>query len=350
MDFTKSLKPGTKIEIEFQDPDGNLKLQTLIDQPLKDGFFTVFTPMNKGTFYPARVGSTVKITFLHSGKEKKEPFSFSAKIEDRKSSGTSSILKMSLVSSIKKSQRRESFRLSLVKTISYEYEGFMHEMITKDVSSTGFKALVEKEIHEGEVITLKLPVEDEILNIDAKITYSQRVPDSIKKVEIRGPFINIDEATKKKISRFLLEKQSESVRKNLDANGYSELFKLLNYENERRKTEDFNIVMVRYLTLASWIICMFQVSSFLNARPRMSYGVERFFSIYMGSHWNLTMMNIFLLLTVVQLCITIYGLTLNSTRLKRATDKISKSLIINLTLSVIGIIAYFAILNIILQQ
>lgn len=355
MDYTKSFRSSAKVEIEFQEDDGTFtKLQTLIDQPLINNTFTLFTPMKNGAYYPARKGRSVKVTFLHAENENsdKSPYSFKAKITSRNLVDGISILSLSKVSNPKKSQRRESFRLSFVENLEYLYNDEKYTLLTKDISSTGFKALVEIPIQVGSEITLILPLKSETIKIDCEIIYSQKVTDSIIKTEIRGNFITSNDLIKKKITKYLLEKQSEEVRSSLDSDGYSKLFKLINGDqiNNKRSGEDFNLRMIKYLSLISWLNLMFLVASYLEARPRNSFGVERFFGIYMGSQWNLGTLNIFLIFAVIQLSLTAYGLMINSTRMKREGDKYSASLIINLVISLISIFTYIIITNFIINS
>ncbi|MGB3368396.1 MAG: PilZ domain-containing protein [Acidaminobacteraceae bacterium] len=353
MNYNKSFKSGAKVEVEFQEEDGVIvKLQTLVDQPIINNTFTLFTPMNKGGYYPARTGRSVKITFLHAESENatKAPYSFTAKIISRKLVNGISVLTLSKKAAPKKAQRRESFRLSYVEKLQYLYNGKVHPLLTKDLSSTGIKALVEMPIAVGSVITLLINLGSDPLELETEIVYSQKVEDSIIKTEIRGNFINLSDITRKKITKYLLGKQSEEVRGNLDSDGYSKLYKLINGDqiNDRRHENDFTLRLVQYISLVSWIISLILVSSYLQARPRNSYGVERFFRIYMGSSWNVSILNIFLILSVIQLSLTGYGLSLNATRMKRENDKYSKSLIINLTIAIIGISTYFFIVTVLL--
>lgn len=350
MDYNKSFRSGAKVEVEFIEDDGSsVKLQTLVDQPLINNSFTLFTPMNHGGYYPARTGRNVKITFLHAESESsnKAPYSFTAKITSRKLVDGISILTLSKKAATKKAQRRESFRLSYVEKLEYIFEEKKYTLLTKDISSTGFKALVEIALPVGSLVTLILPLDSESIMIESEIIYSQKVDDSIIKTEIRANFSNSNEITRKKITKYLLSKQSEEVRNNLDSDGYSKLFRLVNGDqiNDRRRSNDFNLRMVQYLSLLSWLNLLFILGSYLQSRPRNSYGVERFFSIYMGSTWNLTILNLFLILAIVQLSISGYGLMLNSTRMKREGDKYSKSLIINLLIAIVSIIAYSFIVN-----
>lgn len=353
MDYNKSFRSGAKVEVEFREDDGVVvKLHTLVDQPLIDDTFTLFTPMNHGGYYPARTGRSVKIIFLHAESENsnKAPYSFTAKITSRKLVDGISILTLSKKADPKKAQRRESFRLSYVEKLEYIFNNQVHSLLTKDLSSTGIKALVEIPIAVGSVITLLLHLGSDLLELEIEIVYSQRVDYSILKTEIRGNFINLGEPTRKKITKYLLGKQSEEVRGNLDSDGYSKLFKLINGDqiNDKRHENDLTLRMVEYISLTSWLILLFLVASYLQARPRMSYGVERFFSIYMGSSWNIALLNIFLIISVIQFSLTGYGLLLNTTRMKREYDKYSKSLIINFTIAIISIMAYVFIVTFLL--
>lgn len=354
MDYNKSFRSGAKVEVEFQEDDGAVvKLQTLIDQPLINNSFTLFTPMSHGGYYPARTGRNVKITFLHAESENsnRAPYSFTAKITSRKLVDGISILTLSKKAAPKKAQRRESFRLSYVEKLEYLLDEQVHTLLTKDISSTGIKALVELPLAVGSIITLILHLGSTTIRLETEIIYSQKIEDSIIKSEIRGNFINLSEATKKQITKYLLGKQSEEVRNNLDSDGYSKLFKLINGDqiNDRRRENDLTLRMISYLSLASWLNLLFLVGSYLQARPRNSYGVERFFSIYMGSSWSLSLLNVFLIVSVIQLSLTGYGLMLNSTRMKRENDKYSKSLIINLIISIISILAYVFIITFLLS-
>lgn len=350
MNLEDALITGMLVEADFFEDGANNKFKTIIDRQVINGTFTIFTPMTKGKYYVPRVGNRVKITFLYSDAEKefKSPYTFTASIIDRKTTNKSSILVLRITSSPVKAQRRESFRLSVVETIKFEYKGKRSELLTKDISATGMKCILPYKISKDEEILICFPYRKEIIEIYGIIIDSFQVKDSITKYEARIKFVDTNDFVISKISNFLINKQAEEIRKNLDSKGYSELYKLLNFKDEKRKKEDINILIVRYLAFISWIIFFFIFIFYFKARPSIPYGVQLFFNMYYGSNWDIISLNIAFVLSILQLMLTIYGLGVNSTRMKRSTDRYSKSLIINLILSILALLGYsYLITNVI---
>jgi hypothetical protein len=74
---------------------------------------------------------------------------------------------------------------------------------------------------------------------------------------------------------------------------------------------------------------------FIKASPETSYGIGRFFNRDYLNQWNPNTLNITLALSIFQIFITGFGLSLNSTRLKRETDYVHMSLVFNLIIAII---------------
>ncbi|BEP29784.1 flagellar brake protein [Helicovermis profundi] len=349
MELKTALITGMLIDIDFFEDGKNSKFKTIVDRQVINGTFTVFTPMHKGKYYVPRISDKVKITFLFNDTEKdfKKPYSFTASIIDRKKSKKSSYLVLKVISKVTNAQRRQSFRLSVVNSIEFEHNIKKGELLTKDISSTGMKCILPYQIKAKEEMKIFFPYKNTIIEIYAHVVDSFQIKDSISKYEARLKFIDTNEATISKISNFLLSKQAEEIRSNLDSKGYSELYKLLNFEDEKRREDDINIRMVNYLAFFSWFIFFIILLFFFKARPKIPYGVQLFFNMYYGSVWNLTSLNIALVLSILQFSLTAYGLSINSTRMKRASDRYSISLIINLILSIVFFIIYSVIIRII---
>ncbi len=106
----------------------------------------------------------------------------------------------------------------------------------------------------------------------------------------------------------------------------------------RRRGPDFMIKCINFTALICWIIIfvIFVIVSISKPPPGSYLGKG------LAKTWNVELMQYAFYLMFPLLLIGIIGLIINTSRHQRKTDTYSKSLILSLVLSFIGIIIYIA--------
>lgn len=109
-------------------------------------------------------------------------------------------------------EKRKYFRVMLSLQISYTVVGGpeeQKELHTKDISGGGMRLLLEEELPVGTLlkVTFELLMGQEKIELDAKVIWLNHIPDdAIYPYEAGIEFINVDVATRIKISNCVLYK------------------------------------------------------------------------------------------------------------------------------------------------
>lgn len=263
MNIEGILKTGTLVEIEYAHEDGNVtKLNTLIDYPLKDGYFTIYAPMIKGAIFPMREYDHVWIIFMadNADKSDKDVFRIKCRIEQRGNTNGIAVYKLFKTTNPEKVQRRTAFRLPILKdfTVIVGEEHRLVHITTVNISGTGLKAVLNEKLEPNSMVILNLDTELEVLQIPSKVVICNQQPDSISKYDLRLQFIVEKDALSQKLNAYLFRKQSEVIQKNLDPSGYSDTYYKLydkdKYDPEKElgnKRSNILVFVALFMTLFS---------------------------------------------------------------------------------------------------
>jgi len=105
-----------------------------------------------------------------------------------------------------------------------------------------------------------------------------------------------------------------------------------------RRGPDSIIRTINFISGISWIMIFAILIFFALAKPQMR-GFDRQMNM-LGGFWNKEYLQIAFYLMMFQLIMSIFGLIMNSRRMKRKTDTWNASLILSGSASIIGIIIY----------
>ena len=109
----------------------------------------------------------------------------------------------------------------------------------------------------------------------------------------------------------------------------------------RRRGPDTVSKAISWISGTSWIMIFIIFIMISMAKPRMETMFDRFSNSPINQAWDASLINFAFFLMLFQLGICIFGLFLNSLRMKRKTDRYSGSLIFFTVVSFLGIIIYF---------
>ncbi len=352
MDLQVVLKPGKQVELNVKDADGNTnKLKTLLESGYNGETFGVISPIHEGNYYPLHPNDKLDVTFdviLDESGKKKEVYSMKVMVLERKKIDGQSVIILSKLSSPKKIQRRQTYRLHILKHITYNYLGNTKDILLKNISATGLRGIIEEKIpFDTEIfITLDLELEEknEHMRIKCRVINCDPVANSMIQFDLRLQFLELTSAEKNKITNFIFRKQSESIRKTLDGEGKSKLYELIyGYTDNKRSGDDFIVRTVPILGLLTWLITLSIFALVVEARPETRYNLDQFFNYYKRGYWRADLLNVAFAASIFESIICTVGLYMNSKRMKRDGDQYNRGLIINLIFSVLIIFLYIVL-------
>lgn len=347
MNFENYIKIGTLLEVEYNDPfNGPVKVKTVVEDGLENNQFAIATPMHKNISSPIQVGEFLRISFLvkKDDFEKPEVYVFTAKVRSRMAIDDMPILGMTITSEPKSFQRRDYFRVAVIKQFQLQQDGITRTVQTKNISASGMKLMTNGRLKDDVFCELNFQLEDEAFTIESKVVDQSPVTHGKYSHEIAVKFIDMKEIDRKRLIKILYVMQSDALRKKLRPNQYGHLYEDL-YGNfkEKRTFEDRRVRVIRYITALSWFLGFIAFGLINQARPRHSFGIEVFFNEVKGNMWDPLTLNAAFAASVLLLGLSLTGAYLNSTRLKREGDRFHYSLIFMSVLSIIIITLYFVL-------
>lgn len=273
LNLEQILKTGALVEIDYTSEDGSVnKMNTLIDYPLKNGFFTIYAPMIRGAVFPMRENDSLWIMFMvdNIDKSDKEIFKIKCRVEQRGYTNGIAVYKLFQTTEPEKIQRRGAFRLPIIKDFTMivgEEQRLVH-LTTTNISGTGIKAMVNEKIPTNSIILLNLDTDLEVLQIPCKVIMSTLMPDTRNKYDTRLHFIIEKDALSQKVNAYLFKKQSEIIQKNIGPSGYSDLYYQL-YEKEKfDPKKDAANKQASSFTIAAIVTSLMATIAFFMAVPK----------------------------------------------------------------------------------
>ena len=115
---------------------------------------------------------------------------------------------------IEQIQRREYFRLSLLKEIAVNLLGDPPiKGITQNISAGGIKCYVSSEIRSGATIQVHLDIEPTPLVLRGKVLECAPLPDSISHTLLRIQFIELEPKEQRTLTAYILKQQGKREAK-----------------------------------------------------------------------------------------------------------------------------------------
>jgi c-di-GMP-binding flagellar brake protein YcgR len=340
MNLEAVLKSTKAIEVSVVDQKyGELNLHTLIDKGFSysDNCFSIMAPRYNGKNYPLHHGETIEIFFVTTEKNEKKVHSFKGTIvkKTREASLVEHVVKKT--SEVKEIQRREAFRLPITKSAIIYIDDEALEVLSKNISATGIRFVVSKKLYINAIVKVKLSFDEEFsITTEGKVIESKIQKDSQYKYDTRIMFIGLEPSEKDRLVNYIFSKQIEMLKKTPNSDAADKIYhKIYGDYKEKRQDDDVVIKTINFFSIFSWVMLFLIIVFFIKASPETSYGIGRFFDSDYLNQWNTNTLNITLALSVFQIFITGFGLSLNTTRLKRDSDSVHMSLVFNLIIAII---------------
>jgi c-di-GMP-binding flagellar brake protein YcgR len=340
MNLEEILKPSKSIEISFLDTNNRkINFHTLIDQGFlySNNSFSIITPRYNSLNYPFQHNDIITIYFTTIIKNSKKVFTFRAQILKKIKEDNLIEDIVQKISEIEEIQRRNSFRLPITKNATVFIDDKEYEVLSKNISATGLRFVVNKRLHIDTMIKVAINFEDNMqLITEAKVIQSILQKDSQYKYDTKVEFIDLENSEKDKLINFIFSKQTEMLKKTQNSDAANNIYHMIYGEyDEKRNKKDIIQNVITIISSVSWILLFLMIIFFVKASPETSYGIGRFFNNAYRLNWNSNLLNVTFMLSVIQFIITGIGLYLCSIRMKRTTDKYNISFIINISISVI---------------
>ena len=365
MELSEHLLPSYSVELSVSTLDQDAKptiirLKTIIESGYNNGFFKIISPMNHGRMYVLHDNEIITVTFYANEDNVKIAYQIPCKVIEKSNRNGQYTVTLKVQALPKKVQRREAFRVNVFNTYNIEYGGKKIEIVTKDISSTGMRALSPVQMKKDDTFAIQFDanvIDPE--DFDAKpdpakrFTINCRVIDSmpqneIRKYMLRIQFLNLTAQQSKSLIQYLYAKQAEVIAYDTDLSAKRDkLEHLIKSGNDKRKGDDAVIKRYQAIGFLNFVIVFFAIMFLLFAQPEPLYSLDKFFNVRRAKYWNATYFSASLITTIVSLVFGGYGIILNGTRMKRKTDRFSIALIITLS---VGFITFLTLIYLVTTQ
>ncbi len=210
---------GEKLDIILM--SRNLKEKAvLVSQIMEDygnGSFVIAMPMIRGRLVPLKTNKNIAIVYYRDN----GIFEFMAKVIE-KDGGRLPSIKVQALTPVKKSQRRNYYRLNTVVEVlvsnyaPQENKNFHRtKCLTLNISAGGMKLASDDEIEKGSIVLCEFRLTNKKHLIAAKVIRCKAVSDKKYAYEIGVQFLELDEKTRGEIAGYIFEQQRKLKRKGL---------------------------------------------------------------------------------------------------------------------------------------
>jgi len=342
MNFSfNNLKVGSLVEMELLDKNNNMiKLKTIVEDMTSESELKLFSPVLKGKTYPLRIGDGFNLITVHKYPtvDKYDIFSCRCRIVDRMRDGNITTVTIQKNGTFKAIQRRNYFRLPLIKNMKLLYNKTEHDILSKDLSANGIRGYINKKIPAESEITLLLDVGEKILKLKTKVIECSPDPDHTYRYELRGSFVNIKNSQISLLLKYIFAKQSESIRKQVEMNDYVSIL-----DTDQHYSDFFSMStlekIIRVSPILTWVIILISYSYLMNAFRDNNKGINFFLGEFSRTFRPEYMLNANRVAWILLICIGI-GLFMNNLFNKKPKQVINVQYFIQILLALGVIITY----------
>lgn len=281
-----NLKVGSLVEMELvTTQDKIIKLKTIVEEIIDESQIKLFAPISRGTNYPIRLDQkfTLITVFKYPTVDKYDILSCQCKITDKQKEGKISTIEITKTGMFSQIQRRNYFRLPLIKNIDIIHDEKKYELLSKDLSGTGIRGYISQSLPENTEGFLMLDVGNKILELNIKIIECKPDPDHSYRYELRGSFINIRNSQLSSVLKYIFNKQSETIRKQIDLKDYVSIL-----DTEAKYSDFFSMSSIektiRATPIVLWALTMIEYVYLLGAFKENNMGLNFFFREFIRTY------------------------------------------------------------------
>lgn len=218
-DKNKLLIPGEKIQLVVLDELNGYQHLSKVEHINDDGTIDVLIPITKNQMLYIKNDSILKVIAVRDS----AIYEFKAKIVN-KLFGVEPILRLAVISDVIKIQRRNYYRLKVIKTIRVRrainlkeklFEEYFNASLI-DLSGGGIGFTCHKAFNENDIVEINMELNSNIINLFGKIVRKELNDRSYKEIYLYGVhFEKITEIERNSIMRFIFEEQRKLAKKGL---------------------------------------------------------------------------------------------------------------------------------------
>lgn len=213
---------GNRVEITLaSDPEGKSYV-SVVEDVYENNLILMHMPISYGNLVKLPMKYDYKMMFY----TEKGMYKYTARIIKYVSQGNFNFMIVELSSDAEKFQRREFFRYECIiefkfdkllegeTSINFDPDTILATGIIKDISAGGIRFLGDELIEADSIIKCRIPLKNDRLICAAKIVAVQNFPKSSYKYQYRAEFMELKEADKDLIVRFIFEEQRKKLKNN----------------------------------------------------------------------------------------------------------------------------------------
>jgi c-di-GMP-binding flagellar brake protein YcgR len=281
----KKLKTGSLVEISIDSSQNKrIKLKTIVENILDDKRLILFAPVFKGVNYPLRIHQSFDLIMVYKQEhlDQYDIFSCQCEIVERMQTDNISTIGILRTGEFKQIQRRDYFRLPLIKTMEFTYENRVYQVLSKDLSGNGLKGYTDLKLPIDSECILNLDTEDGKLSINFKVIECSPDPEHVNRYELRASFIRVKNTQRSALLKYIFTKQSEVIRKQIDFNNSPSILNTNQHYGDYFQVTSKEKV-ARLGTVGLWAITSIEIAFLISAFKSIDMGLNEFFKEFQPS-------------------------------------------------------------------
>lgn len=207
----KIIAVGNSVEIPVIVNEEKIMLKSSVEGVGDDNKIIITAPLYKLNYYNVRSGDVFR---LHI-KAKSGIVEFKAKILKRVKVRNILTIVLEAICEPLLIQRREFFRLNILKDVAVDYEDLHFNLITKEMSAGGLSGIAVDvgDIAIGERLTIKLNLGNESINLIGQVMFCKPFEGSIRRYEYRLKYLDVSQAIRTKLLNYIFSEQRNIMKK-----------------------------------------------------------------------------------------------------------------------------------------
>lgn len=274
------------------------KYRTVVERQIDAETTMIYAPITKGHVLPIKEGEKIEIVFvvLEAEQNKYDVYTYEAVVESREINSSVPMLTVKALSPPKKIQRRDFFRLNIVKTILIEsvVDDSTIEVVTQDISAGGMQAISPKKLNKDDEYLVYMNIFAEFpIVLRAKVLSSELTDTEYNRYVNRFYFTNIDKKLQGDMIRQINNLQVLEIRRRkMDSPLYKDSLKsyldeeLLDRYNLDKKVDK----KLRYLSFFNIALALLMLMVFVMAMPNTEWAP--LFGSQVKRSWNFPLLKI----------------------------------------------------------
>jgi len=325
--FSK-LKSGSLVEINVTNDQNKLiKLKTIVENVVSLDEMVLLAPVHQGVNYPLRTNQSFSLIMVnkHTELDQYDIYSCTCKIVERMQVNKISTIRIKRTGDINQVQRRDYFRLPLIKNMTILYDNRIYGMLSKDLSGNGFKGYVDLKLPADSEGVLQLDTGEEKLSLRFKVIDCLQDPEHSRRYELRASFLQIKGSQRSKLLKYIYAKQSEGIRKQIELKNTSILGTYQSYGDYFDMPTKEKISRIAPIIL--WALTLINLAYFTMAFKNLDMGLNRFFKAFQRD-FRPEFLNVSTSISAILILSSLVAISLNESNNTRTKSRVRIHLIL----------------------